>query len=1563
MTGMDGIDFELKYHKKYMIMSIRILLFILSTITLATWKSFAQCPTGFLEFTTQSEVDNFSVNFPDCENIQGNVVIKGSDIIDLTPLSQIKKIEGYLEITSNPLNSLHGLHNITHVEDYLTVSGNPELTDLSGLASLEYVGNSFIIHNHANLSNIQHLQNLSYIGGYFEMGNLSELTSLQGLESLGYIGDNFILNNLPKLQSIGALLNLTEVGNYISISNNPLLTSLAGLENLSKVGDNFYITLNNNLTSLQALSNLNDIGGTLSIEYNPALTNLNGLENLTTISGDLRIAFNSNLSSISSLSNVSQIDGSIWINNNSQLNSCTLNNICDFILNHDNAVNIYNNGGECADYNAVIYSCNDQDHTGPGTGFITTWITTNTLSGSTPDNQIRIPTTGSGYNYNIYWVEENNSSNAGSVTNVTGNYTITFPHPGTYQVEITGQFPRIYFNNEEERNKIVSIEQWGDIVWKSMANAFSGCEYLQIYATDAPDLSDVTDMSFMFYLASNINQDLNHWDVSNISNMIYLFNYAINFNGNISDWDVGQVERFQGMFRQSHNFNQNISGWDVSGAWDFQDMFSNAYSFDFNLGNWDMSNALSMVGMLQNSGLSTTNYDATLIGWASADNTPINITLGANGLTYCNAVAEHQSLIENYYWTIHGDALESEDCSPFVVKLITESADTLTIQTFPTDAVQQLKQKINDLIGIDVELQRLVYEGDELQDGYTLQHYMVVSGGYIHLFVNYSPTVVNPIPDQIIAVNEPFNFQFDDITFIDMNEDDILEYSAKKSDGNDLPSWLSFISLERRFMGTPGLEDVGSIDIEVTALDGNGNMVTDTFTLSVYGKPEVVISSKVISPTNQSFQVNIEFNTPVTGFSMTDILFVNATSSNFEAQNDTEFSVIVQPLLDGEVSIQIPENAATDENDIPNLASNMLVMIYDGTPPHVVTKDATVYLDEMGTALLTPDLIDNGSSDAFGIASMELSHTQFNCDLLGISMVQLTVTDSTGNTASAYALVTVLDTIAPTPDLSTLPVVLSSNQINAGEIAVPTAFDQCSGVIIATTETIFPITSQGNTFITWTYEDASGNQSSQIQKVQIHPGNAPEIQCHSRSIISCDSIVTFDLPEASDSFGPVEVIQTDRTGLTSGSVFPAGKTTLIYQATNAAGTSSCTLTIEVLPPLEIQHIAGISTGDTLHIADCISPPISIDDLHLGLHQTKSRFVGRKFQEEMPATPQFGLWNILQYAYEVHDQCGNREIFRNYVALYDLNPPTFQYFPRDTIIASTSELPAPSEQVIILDICRYVVWDTIITSPILDEKGLDTLAFVRRWIAEDVVGNKSYRDQMIYIQNTPNPGLNNITAHIITEEDLAIQRFPQTAGTDSILVTLYKLNQTTSDFTPIWTMRSDNWMGQRGRLFYDHLLPGKYQIKIDLPSGYQVFHPDSIVLEHGWSDTLFLAGDTSLDLGTILLIQAPDTTGGEDTTTVEAPPMPNEINTYRAYNRTLRVFPNPTMDVITVDFEHGGLIRYSIYNHLGQFMANGITAKGKVIDMRGFNPGIYFLKLHDDHQFLGTERIILTGASE
>ncbi len=43
------------------------------------------------------------------------------------------------------------------------------------------------------------------------------------------------------------------------------------------------------------------------------------------------------------------------------------------------------------------------------------------------------------------------------------------------------------------------------------------------------DTSQITDMSYMFYKATNFNQPL-HFDTSNVTDMHYMFGYAINFN-------------------------------------------------------------------------------------------------------------------------------------------------------------------------------------------------------------------------------------------------------------------------------------------------------------------------------------------------------------------------------------------------------------------------------------------------------------------------------------------------------------------------------------------------------------------------------------------------------------------------------------------------------------------------------------------------------------------------------------------------------------------------------------------------------------------------------------------------------------------------------------------------------------------------------------------------------------------------------------------------------------------------------------------------------------------------
>jgi len=103
----------------------------------------------------------------------------------------------------------------------------------------------------------------------------------------------------------------------------------------------------------------------------------------------------------------------------------------------------------------------------------------------------------------------------------TGDY----PVAGTYTVRIqdntglsTG-FPRIFFYDHGDRRKLLTIEQWGTGKWTSMNKAFFGCENLAEQASDSPDLSAVTDLSFMFTYANAFKQDISSWNTANVTNM------------------------------------------------------------------------------------------------------------------------------------------------------------------------------------------------------------------------------------------------------------------------------------------------------------------------------------------------------------------------------------------------------------------------------------------------------------------------------------------------------------------------------------------------------------------------------------------------------------------------------------------------------------------------------------------------------------------------------------------------------------------------------------------------------------------------------------------------------------------------------------------------------------------------------------------------------------------------------------------------------------------------------------------------------------------------------------
>ena len=233
-------------------------------------------------------------------------------------------------------------------------------------------------------------------------------------------------------------------------------------------------------------------------------------------------------------------------------------------------------------------------------GFHTTWETT------TAGESITIPRNPSNYvyDYDVDWGDGTTS------TGHTGNAIHTYTAPGTYSVKITGDFPSFFMNNGSDKDKIKSIDQWGNITWETMHNAFRGCSNLTYNATDVPNLLNVTTLETMFSGASSFNGNIGNWDVSNVTKMGGLFLNASSFNQDIGSWNVSKVTHMWQMFSRASSFNQDIGSWDVSKVTNMDYMFNDASSFNGNIGNWDVSNVTQMSGLFD--GASSFNQDIGL---------------------------------------------------------------------------------------------------------------------------------------------------------------------------------------------------------------------------------------------------------------------------------------------------------------------------------------------------------------------------------------------------------------------------------------------------------------------------------------------------------------------------------------------------------------------------------------------------------------------------------------------------------------------------------------------------------------------------------------------------------------------------------------------------------------------------------------------------------------------------------------------------------------------------------------------------------------------------------------
>jgi surface protein len=271
----------------------------------------------------------------------------------------------------------------------------------------------------------------------------------------------------------------------------------------------------------------------------------------------------------------------------------------------------------------------------------------------------------------------------------------TYSSPGIYVVQYSGSMSRLSHGTvppvASARQKLIGCLSFGQIGLKDMFGGFSSCTNLITVPSSLPstwltiygmftnctnfnssgisswNIGGVSNISLinMFVNCINFNQSLNSWDMTNVTTITSMFDGCSNFNQPLNAWNTSNITNMVLAFRNCINFNQNIGGWNVGNVTNMSSMLNNADSFSQNLANWDLksisqtttTNGLANF-MVNATGLSTVNYDATLIGWNNNKaNFANNIRVHFGGSKYSAAGQTARSELISYGWIISDGGL------------------------------------------------------------------------------------------------------------------------------------------------------------------------------------------------------------------------------------------------------------------------------------------------------------------------------------------------------------------------------------------------------------------------------------------------------------------------------------------------------------------------------------------------------------------------------------------------------------------------------------------------------------------------------------------------------------------------------------------------------------------------------------------------------------------------------------------------------------------------------------------------------------------------------------------
>ena len=228
------------------------------------------------------------------------------------------------------------------------------------------------------------------------------------------------------------------------------------------------------------------------------------------------------------------------------------------------------------------------------------------------------------------------------------------------------------------------------------------------------------------------------------------------------------------------------------------------------------------------------------------------------------------------------------------------------------------------------------------------------------------------------------------------------------------------------------------------------------------------------------------------------------------------------------------------------------------------------------TSLTNPGVTDNCTADVIITNDADLPITD-----QGTTTITWTYDDGNGNTSTQTQNIVIDDISGPTPDAGTLADITAECEVTT--LTFPTATDNCGGEVTVSNDATLPITEQGTTTITWTYEDENGNSSIQTQDVVINDITAPVPDADPlEDFTAACEITELPTPTATDNCGGEVTVTSDAT-------FPITEaTTVTWTYDDGNGNTVVQTQDIVFEPIDVSTSTSDGIAITANNADASS---------------------------------------------------------------------------------------------------------------------------------------------------------------------------------------------------------------------------------------------------------------------------------------------------------------------------------------------------------------------------------------